>query len=331
MKGNEGSPKPLPDDKKRNAACLYLRYLSNLAERLNPRRLIAPIRRIELKAHFPKSSQNPREPMMVNGGLPLARSSNLAGNSSIGQNFINLVSDDEDDVYIPDKQDLEASKRKGRLLHKSSRIKAEQEQPNGPREARNSNASSSKVDAQTPIKDAAEPNFAFRAFARGWEGDFIHDDAFDDPELADLMMDQFNDPPKDQVLSGESLPDRDPRPYLSHAHNNASEEHLFNLGPTDLKNPLREEVIRTVRSVFPDMCQDYLDGIYNDKDVAKSSDGIIAHILDQTEKGKSYPRSKDKQKNLKRKRKADGDNASAVLKYESDNRPPVRHEARMIT
>jgi hypothetical protein len=306
MEGNEDStPAAKPD-----AACLGFRsFSSRIAERLNPRRLIAPIRRIGSKQGFPKSSKTPRAPMMVNGGLPLARSSNVPGDNSIGQNFINLVSDDEDDLDIPHNEDLESSDDEERKRHKP-RLKAGHGQLNGLREDGNSKASSSDIGANISNKYAAQPGYAFNDLARQFKGDFIDED----PELAAFMLDGFKGQFKDQPL-----PDRIVRPYAGPVRGNGLEEDLVNLGSNEVGNKLRDSVIATVLSLFPDICQDYLNEIY--KNTAQSSGRLIAHILDQTEKGRPYPKSKDKQKSLKRKRNVEDD--AAAMKYGAADRPPA--------
>ncbi|KAH6662974.1 ring finger protein [Halenospora varia] len=83
----------------------------------------------------------------------------------------------------------------------------------------------------------------------------------------------------------------------------------------------QETCIDTVLVIFPDICRDHVAGLY-DK-VAHNSDQIIDHIL---ENGGSYPKAKDKQKTLKRKREVvvvDEDAAAAAKYGAADRASPV--------
>jgi E3 ubiquitin-protein ligase RNF216 len=57
---------------------------------------------------------------------------------------------------------------------------------------------------------------------------------------------------------------------------------------------------------------------------AKSSERLIAHILDQMDKGILYPKAKDKAKDLKRKRDVDEDE-EAARKYGAPDRIVPAH------
>ena len=72
------------------------------------------------------------------------------------------------------------------------------------------------------------------------------------------------------------------------------------------------ECVNMVLTVFPGICPDYVSKLY--ETLSKSSDELIAHVLDQTEQGVSYPKAKDMQKTLKRKREVDEDEA-AIRRY----------------
>ncbi|KAM3080538.1 hypothetical protein ACMFMG_005482 [Clarireedia jacksonii] len=85
------------------------------------------------------------------------------------------------------------------------------------------------------------------------------------------------------------------------------------------------ECIRKVLDVFPGICGDYVTGLYNR--ISHSSDNLVTHILDQN----IYPRAKDSQMKLKRKRVVDGEK-EAILKYEAADRRvlPTAHMAREL-
>jgi TRIAD3 protein (E3 ubiquitin-protein ligase RNF216) len=70
-------------------------------------------------------------------------------------------------------------------------------------------------------------------------------------------------------------------------------------------------------TVFPGICRDYVSELYDS--VSPSSDHVIAHILDKMDKGIGYPKAKDLQKTLKRKRDIDEDE-DAVRKYGAADR-----------
>jgi hypothetical protein len=69
-----------------------------------------------------------------------------------------------------------------------------------------------------------------------------------------------------------------------------------------------------VVTIFPDICRDFVSGLY-DK-LSKHSDQLINHIL---ESGVPYPKAKDSQKTLKRKRDLD-EEEEATRKYSSADR-----------
>jgi len=87
----------------------------------------------------------------------------------------------------------------------------------------------------------------------------------------------------------------------------------------------KPECIEKVTSVFPDICPDYLDGLYNS--TSQTSGALIAHILDQQDKGTLYPKAKDTRKKLKRKRDLDPDE-EAARKYASPDRPMINYSIR---
>jgi len=80
----------------------------------------------------------------------------------------------------------------------------------------------------------------------------------------------------------------------------------------------RAECIGQVVAVFPDICRNHCSELYDTSEL-RSSDRMIAHILDKMEKGILYPKAKDVQKTLKRKRVVD-ENEEAAQKYGSADR-----------
>lgn len=79
----------------------------------------------------------------------------------------------------------------------------------------------------------------------------------------------------------------------------------------------RIECVDTILGVFPGICRDYVSELYDT--VSKSSERLIAHILDKMDKGSSYPNAKEKLKKLKRKRDVDED-MEAARKYGAPDR-----------
>jgi TRIAD3 protein (E3 ubiquitin-protein ligase RNF216) len=130
-------------------------------------------------------------------------------------------------------------------------------------------------------------------------------DEFDvnDPYLAHIMMEAFNREhnehaarqiePADHLLPYQQIEEA-PAPMVE----------------------TRDQCVDQVLAVFTGICQDHVSKLYDT--VAQSSDFLIAHILDQIDKGKHYPKAKDTQKSLKRKR-VDEDE-EAARKYGAANR-----------
>lgn len=70
--------------------------------------------------------------------------------------------------------------------------------------------------------------------------------------------------------------------------------------------------LAAVLAIFPDICMDYVSGLY-DSEEGQIAGALVAHILDQVDSGKDYPKAKDKLKSLKRKREVDEDEEAANL------------------
>jgi TRIAD3 protein (E3 ubiquitin-protein ligase RNF216) len=90
------------------------------------------------------------------------------------------------------------------------------------------------------------------------------------------------------------------------------------------------ECINRVLTVFGDISVDYVSNLYNQ--ISKSPDNLVAHILDQMDKGADYPRAEDPKKKLKRKRVVD-EEKEAILKYDTADRivPPAAYTVRQET
>jgi hypothetical protein len=86
--------------------------------------------------------------------------------------------------------------------------------------------------------------------------------------------------------------------------------------PAAIAEP-KDECIQMVAAVFPGICVDHVSELYNK--ISKSSERLIAHLLDQMDKGVLYPKAKDKAKDLKRKRDVD-EIEEAARKYGAPDR-----------
>jgi E3 ubiquitin-protein ligase RNF216 len=161
-----------------------------------------------------------------------------------------------------------------------------------------------------PAPAPARPVSPPRARNQPW-GDYILDDDFDAEEFAraiELEQDWrfMAEPP---APAGPEMP---PRPHPAAAA--APVQQIPQ--PAALAEP-KDECVQMVVSVFPGICVDHVSDIY-DK-IAKASERLIAHILDQMDKGIIYPKAKDKAKDLKRKRDID-EIEEAARKYGAPDR-----------
>lgn len=84
----------------------------------------------------------------------------------------------------------------------------------------------------------------------------------------------------------------------------------------------RVECVDIILNMFPDICRDYASELYDT--ISKSSERLIAHILDKMDKGTMYPSAKEKQRRLKRKRAVDEDE-EAARKYGAVDRIMSAH------
>jgi hypothetical protein len=145
-------------------------------------------------------------------------------------------------------------------------------------------------------------------YAQADLGAFIIEDGdeldVNDPALAQLMMEAFNREHDQQAA----------RPAQS-ASQPPPDHQIQRTSPPMLET--RIQCIDQVLSVFPEICRDYVGELYTT--IAQSSDFLIAHILDKADNGTYYPKAKDTQNKLKRKRELDEDE-EAARKYGSADR-----------
>jgi len=163
-----------------------------------------------------------------------------------------------------------------------------------------------------PAPAPARPDNPPPARRQVW-GDYIIDDEFDDAEIAQLIEDDlggdfFADPP-----APRERPSVIPHPQAVPALAAPIPQQPQASAPAEPK----DECIQTVAAVFPGICLDHVAELYNK--IAKSSERLIAHLLDQMDKGIVYPKAKDKAKDLKRKRVVD-ENEEAARKYGAPDR-----------
>lgn len=162
--------------------------------------------------------------------------------------------------------------------------------------------------AQGPARPVSPP----LAQDQAWGDFFLDDDEFDAEDFAraiELEQDWrfMAEPP------APALPAMEPRLQAAPA---AAAPVQQAPQPADIAEP-KDECVQMVAAVFPGICLDHVSDLY-DK-IAKASERLIAHVLDQMEKGIVYPKAKDKAKDLKRKRDID-ENEEAARKYGAPDR-----------
>jgi hypothetical protein len=208
-------------------------------------------------------------------------------------NVIDLTSDSEDDndpePYLSAEEDMyddNPSDEEGPRMFLAQQQRANQMAPN--------------VNAHNAPQKPPAPEPA-NLFGGGdvW-GDYLLDDNFDDENIARAFA---QDVP--QVAQPQNA-----QPVID-----LEREALARHRAPDIET--KDDCVASLLALFPDICSEHVSELF-DK-VAPSSDGLIAHILDQMEKGAPYPKAKDKQKTRKRKREIDDDEA-AELKYGAADR-----------
>lgn len=168
---------------------------------------------------------------------------------------------------------------------------------------------------------------------QGWQqfGDYVLDDDFNDEMIARFMAGQPNEQDGFELEEAQPFqieqppapqPPAAPQPFQFAQPPAPRQPDLpaqpFQQVEAEPQIEDRFDCIEIVLALFPDICQHHVGELYDT--VGKSSDLIIAHILDKTENGTSYPKAKDKEKTLKRKREVTEEEA-AVQKYGAADRP----------
>jgi hypothetical protein len=135
------------------------------------------------------------------------------------------------------------------------------------------------------------------------------DDELDvnDPLLAQIMMEAFNRDHSEEASR-----------TARHVYQPTVDQHASQ-APQDPAQLLevRVQCIDQVLLVFPDICRDYVAELY--ATIAQTSNLLVAHVLDKIDRGIQYPKAKETQSKLKRKRQLDEDE-EAVRKYGSAER-----------
>jgi hypothetical protein len=150
-------------------------------------------------------------------------------------------------------------------------------------------------------------------------GDYVFDDEMNEEDLAQATQ---------AIIDLEDY-DNQPFPRPGPAAVSASAAALAPRRPSnpelDFPFETKDECINRILEVFGDICRDHVTGLY-DK-VSKSSERILAYIVDKIEKGESYPKAKV----LKRKRQFT-EYEEAAQKYATADRiiPPTYAETRQL-
>lgn len=140
----------------------------------------------------------------------------------------------------------------------------------------------------------------------GDEMNFDNFDAFDPLDIRDAAVAQIMEEEFLAQMVARGRDDNEPLPPNQQA---------IYLAPGVANT--KEEAIDKVLAVFPDMYSGHVHNLY-DK-ISPDPDRIIAHILEDMDSGKSYPKAKDAENLRKRKRELDQDE-EAALKYSAADR-----------
>jgi hypothetical protein len=210
------------------------------------------------------------------------------------QAVIDLTSDDEEDDFFEDAQELADQRKEHRI--KRERLEARDDLRQELVERMGDRPAFGQADQLH--NPPAIPDNPFAHFRDVW-GDYDLDEDFDDEAIAGAF---------DFDQQYPLHPDPAPQPATQAPP-----------AVPAMQEPIPEEIMETmidcvdtVVNVFPGICRDYVSELYDT--ISKSSERLIAHILDKMDKGASYPNAKEKLKKLKRKREIDED-AEAARKY----------------
>ena len=207
------------------------------------------------------------------------------------QNYVDLVSDDEDE----DEEDLIALQdpyvplRPNSVLHDHN---AHLPAPNGDGLLRR---------APPGLLGQAQVDVDFGAFEIE-DGDELD---VNDPLLAQIMLEGFNREHHEvaaRIAQPGRQSDQPDRHFLSQS------------------SPLVDDRIQCIDQVilvFPDICRDHVSDLY--ATVSQLSELLIADILDKVDHGEQYPKARETQNRLKRKRGLNEDE-EAARKYGSPDR-----------
>ncbi|KAH7411416.1 hypothetical protein BKA64DRAFT_380792 [Cadophora sp. MPI-SDFR-AT-0126] len=220
------------------------------------------------------------------------------------QAVIDLTSDDEEDDFFGDAQELADQRDEHRV--KRERLEGRDEFRQELVERLGDLHAFGQ--AEQPHNLPAVPDNPYAHVRDVW-GDYDLDEEFGDEGIAgafdfDQQFPQFPAP--------ASQPAAQAPPAVSAMQEPMPEEVM----------ETRIECVDTVVNVFPGICRDYVSDLYDT--ISKSSERLIAHILDKMDRGSSYPTAKEEQKKLKRKREIDED-AEAARKYGAPDRIMPAH------
>lgn len=141
------------------------------------------------------------------------------------------------------------------------------------------------------------PNAVFDVDADIWEDYVVNEDG----ELVAFAA-------EDGFLSRPPNPDPANNQPIPHAQSDPN---------PPMEDNSRDACITQLMSIFPGICLDHVSELY--EKVAQTTDQLVAHILEQSDKGIKWPKKKDKERSNKRKRVLDEDE-EAARKYGGNDR-----------
>jgi hypothetical protein len=209
------------------------------------------------------------------------------GENAPRRNYIEISDGEDDENLIDSREDQVPARQNPALRHN-----------NAPPPASNGNGPQRGPPPGPPQQGQVDAEFEAFVIEDGDELDV------NDPVLAQYMLDGFNRE-HDEEAFRSAQPAHQTPPGLPNG-----EQTLTMMDP-------RIYCIDQVMLVFPEICRDYVSQLY--ATVTQSSDYLIAHILDKIDKGTQYPKARDTQNKLKRKRQLDEDE-EAARKYGSADR-----------
>ncbi|CAG8974924.1 hypothetical protein HYALB_00006711 [Hymenoscyphus albidus] len=304
-------PAPVPAPGKTNSSTKR----EVLRKIINPKRILRLAHRA--KTPTPKPGPSPsaskRRPQVLSIASLLTL--NVSVESAAMDNVVDLVSDSDDDeveiksdspIIIDDPYVIPSSPPRAPNTVPQTPLQ-QQDAPNG---YMNGALPGINQMLQPPNGNAAD----------GWQrfGDYVLDEDLNDEMIARMYG------PQDAQVGLEANPwvlEQPQGPPVPPAQPDPPAQQFQPEG-IEPQRETRLGCIDAVLAIFPDICRDHVGKLY--ETISYSSDLIIAHILDKTEKGSPYPKAKDMQKTLKRKRQITEEDA-ATLKYGAADSPePLR-------